>query len=63
MTKLGTYLVGLGLWLAQRPRQPLHAVPPFALVGRGAIAKLNDVYQQAELARRHAKPSTRKRVV
>ena len=62
MTKIGTFLVGLGLWLSQRPRQPFGTVPPFAALGRAAIAKLNDVWQQAELARRHAKPSTRKRV-
>lgn len=60
--KIGPFLVGLGLWLAQRPRQPLDTVPSFTLIGRGAIAKLNDVWQQAEMARRHAKPSTRKRV-
>lgn len=62
MTKLGPWLVGFGLWLSQRERQPWRTLPPFALVGRGAIVKLNDVWQQAEIARRHAKPSKRKRV-
>jgi hypothetical protein len=60
--KLGPFLVGLGLWLAQRPRQPFGTVPSFTLIGRGAIATLNEVWQQAEVARRHAKPSSRKRV-
>ena len=60
---LGPFLVGVGLWLAQKPRQPIGTVPSFTLIGRGAIAKLNDVWQQAETARRHAKPSTRKRVL
>ena len=62
MSKLGPFLVGFGLWLAQRPRQPLGTVPSFTLIGRGAIATLNEVWQQAEVARRHAKPSSRKRV-
>ena len=60
--KIGPFLVGLGLWLAQKPRQPLGTVPSFTLIGRGAIAKLNTVWQEAEIARRHAKPSSRKRV-
>lgn len=62
MTRLGATLVGFGLWLAQKPRQPLHTMPAFGAIGRGAIGTLNRVWQEAEIAKRHAKPSSRKRV-
>ena len=63
MTALGTRLIGLGLWLATVPanRVPLRTLDTRAY-GRWALAKLNEAWERDELARRHAKPSTRRRV-
>lgn len=56
-------MVGVGLWLCQRPRQPFASVVGhFDAIGQSVVAHLNATAQQVELARRHAKPSTRKRV-
>lgn len=62
--RLACRLIGLGLWLAQRPdvRQPWPVVDLLA-VGRWAVVQLNGQADQREIARRHAKPSTRRRVV
>jgi hypothetical protein len=61
MTNLGARLIALGLWLCQRPRGPFPR--HLLLTGRWAISLLNKAATDAELARRHAKPSSRKRVV
>ena len=61
MTNLGARLIAVGLWLCQRPRGPF---PRHLLAtGRYCVAMLNKAFQDAEIARRHAKPSSRKRVV
>ena len=52
-------LIGLGLWLAQRNRGEM---PDVLALGRWAVVTLNEQYQRTEIARRHAKPSTRRRV-
>ena len=59
MTRLACRLIGLGLWLAQRHRGPM---PNLLSLGRWAVVTLNEEQQRAEMARRHAKPSSRKRV-
>lgn len=59
MNALACRLIGLGLWLAQRNRGEM---PDCLALGRWAVVTLNDEYQRKELARRHAKPSSRKRV-
>lgn len=63
VNRVACRLVGLGLWLAAGPRSrtPLQAVN-FLLLGRWAVARLNTAWEQDELARRHAKPSSRQRV-
>lgn len=62
--KWGLSLIGFGLWLSKPKgkREPLRAMH-FAEAGRWAVERLNHDYQQAEIARRHAKPSSRRRVV
>ena len=59
MTRLAHRLIGFGLWLAQRKRGPM---PDCLAVGRWAVATLNAEQERAEIAKRHAKPSTRRRV-
>lgn len=63
MRRVGATLIGVGLWLCQRPRQPLAALPGFAAMGLAAIGRLNESWARAEFAARHAKPSTRRRVL
>lgn len=58
---LGARLIAFGLWLCQRPRGPFPR--RLLLTGRWAIALLSKAAQEAEIAKRHAKPSSRKRVV
>ena len=60
MTRLACRMIGLGLWLAQRNRGPM---PDLLALGRWAVVTLNAERERAESARRHAKPSSRKRVV
>lgn len=61
VANLGARLIALGAWLTQKPRGPF---PRNLLVtGRYCVAMLNKAFQDAEIARRHAKPSSRKRVV
>ena len=59
MTRLAHRLIGFGLWLAQRQRGPM---PDCLAVGRWAVVTLNAERERAEIAKRHAKPSTRRRV-
>ena len=59
MTRLACRLIGFGLWLAQRNRGPM---PDCLALGRWAVVTLNDEQHRVEIARRHAKPSSRKRV-
>jgi hypothetical protein len=59
MTRLAHRLIGFGLWLAQRKRGPM---PDCLSLGRWAVLTLNAEQERAELARRHAKPSSRQRV-
>lgn len=62
LAKLGAKIVGFGLWLAT----PRSARPNLKLShgerGKVAIRILNAQGERDELARRQAKPSTRKRV-
>lgn len=60
MTRLAHRLIGFGLWLAQRQRGPFPA--DLGDVGRWAVATLNAEQERAEIAKRHAKPSSRRRV-
>lgn len=62
--RMARRLVGFGLWLAtdKAHRAPFEALDALAL-GSWAIGKLNAAMQADELARRHAKPSSRRRVV
>jgi hypothetical protein len=62
--RLACRLVGMGLYLAA----PKHDRPEWSRVnwlttGLSAIRELNALGQQREIAKRHAKPSTRKRVL
>ena len=59
MTRIACRMIGFGLWLAQRNRGPM---PDLLALGRWAVVTLNDEQHRAEIARRHAKPSSRKRV-
>ena len=59
MTRLAHRLIGFGLWLAQRNRGPM---PDLLALGRWAVVTLNEDQHRVEIARRHAKPSSRKRV-
>ena len=61
--RLAHRLIGLGLWMAT----PLNRRGAFAEVdlvalGRWAVVQLNSQHQASEMARRHAKPSSRKRI-
>lgn len=62
--RIGHRLIGLGLWLVTLPtlRPPLWH---FAArqTGAGAVRIVNDGLERQELARRHAKPSSRKRII
>ena len=60
MSNLAARLIGLGLWLAQRTRGRM---PDVLELGRWAIVTLNGAQERVELARRHAKPSTRRRIL
>jgi hypothetical protein len=58
MTRFAHRLIGFGLWLAQRRRGPF---PTDCLaLGRWAVATLNAEQERVEIAKRHAKPSTRR---
>jgi hypothetical protein len=57
MTRLAHRLIGFGLWLAQRQRGPL---PDCLALGRWAVATLNAEQERVEIAKRHAKPSSRR---
>lgn len=59
MNTFACRLIGFGLWLARRNRG---AMPDCLALGRWAVVRLNNMHQQDEIARRHAKPSSRKRV-
>ena len=57
-------LIGVGLWLATVPKNRPHFWGfPHAATGRGVLRLVNEGIINAEMAKRHAKPSTRKRVV
>jgi hypothetical protein len=58
VTKAAHVLIGFGLWLAQRKRGPFPA--NLGDVGRWAVATLNAEQERAEIAKRHAKPSSRR---
>ncbi len=56
-------LIGLGLWLATpKARRAVFADVDLVALGRWAVVQLNSQHQASEMARRHAKPSTRKRI-
>lgn len=62
-TRWAHRLIGLGCWLATpKAQRPDWRTFPFRLTGHGALALLAEALDAKELARRHAKPSTRKRV-
>lgn len=63
MNRLAHGLMGLGLWLATLPaNRPAFWTFPFAMTGRGVLRLVNETLTAKEMARRHAKPSSRKRV-
>lgn len=64
MNRLACRLIGFGLWLAtdSKTRVPFGVLDTLAL-GRWAVVQLNAAMQARELARRHAKPSTRRKVL
>jgi len=61
--RLALWCIGFGLW-ALTPRAKRKALWDTRLVhiGRNAVLALNAAATRDELARRHAKPSTRKRI-
>jgi hypothetical protein len=63
MNHLAHRLIGLGLWMAT-PKAKRGAFTNVDLValGRWAVVQLNGQHQASEMARRHAKPSSRKRI-
>lgn len=63
MNRFGHRLIGLGFWICTLPKlRPPFWTFPFRMTGHGALTIVNEALESKEMARRHAKPSSRKRV-